>query len=169
MLLDMPMSMSSSEIWSLKMKKLKLMTEMLTEWDQKGVDVIVAPGFGLPAPKIGFAPWVQAAASYTRVFNLLNFCVGSMPVSLHFILKISADQDISLELRIYIIFHYQFNNSISFFRCIFPTGFVGILSTNMTPPRNFLASSTLFATKSIISCSVKVDPGTFTTAAVTYS
>ena len=55
------------------MKKLKLMTEMLTEWDQKGVDVIVAPGFGLPAPKIGFAPWVQAAASYTRVYNLLNF------------------------------------------------------------------------------------------------
>lgn len=86
------MSMSSSEIWSLKMKKLKLMTEMLTEWDQKEIDVIVAPGFGLPAPKIGFAPWVQAAASYTRVYNLLNFCVGSMPVSLHFILKISSDQ-----------------------------------------------------------------------------
>ena len=84
------------------MKKLKLMTEMLTEWDQKGVDVIVAPGFGLPAPKIGFAPWVQAAASYTRVYNLLNFCVGSMPVSL--LLKIFySNEFIIFRLSLYFI------------------------------------------------------------------
>ena len=81
MLLSQPTSMSSSEIWGLKVEKLTLLRQILIDWEKNGVDVIIAPGFGLPAPKIGYASWVQAAASYTRVYNLLNFPVGSMPVS----------------------------------------------------------------------------------------
>ena len=81
MLLDQPGSFSSAEIWSLKVEKLKLLRQILSEWDMAGVDVILAPGFGYPAPKIGFAPWIQAGASYTRVYNLLNFPVGTLKVS----------------------------------------------------------------------------------------
>ena len=56
------------------------MRRILLDWEEAGVDVIIAPGFGVPAQPIGYPGWLQAASSYTCVYNTLNFPVASMKV-----------------------------------------------------------------------------------------
>ena len=56
--------------------------EVLTVWQQKGIDVIIAPGFVFPAlPAVKYPDQLGTATSYTAVYNLLNFPAGSVPVT----------------------------------------------------------------------------------------
>lgn len=75
-----PTSMSAFTVWKLNEQRLTLIREILVDWELRGIDVVICPGFGTPAMPIGYPGWLQAASSYTSVYNLLNFPVGSLPV-----------------------------------------------------------------------------------------
>lgn len=55
--------------------------EILTLWQAKGIDVIIAPGFVFPAPPVKHPARLIPAVSYTASYNVLDFPVGSVPVS----------------------------------------------------------------------------------------
>ena len=76
-----PSSMSAFDVWQLNIQRLNLLRDIFEDWAHAKVDVIIAPGFGVPALPIGYPGWLQCTSSYTSVYNILNFPVGSMPVS----------------------------------------------------------------------------------------
>ena len=87
----------SRESWKLmemKAKRLEVAEALLADWRGHNIDVVIAPGFAIPAVKLGYAGWLLGAITYTSAYNLLNFPVGSVPVipfwhwsSLPFILR----------------------------------------------------------------------------------
>lgn len=74
-------SWRSAELWELNNYRLELTEHILREWDRQGIDVVIAPGLAMPAQPIGYPAWELPAASYTCVYNVLNFPAGSIPVS----------------------------------------------------------------------------------------
>ena len=58
-----------------------IVEEILTLWQQKGLDVIIAPGFAFPAPPYKHPARLVPAVSYTASYNVLDFPVGSVPVT----------------------------------------------------------------------------------------
>ena len=55
--------------------------EVLTAWQQKGIDVIIAPGFAFPAPPVKHPARLIPALSYTAGYNVLDFPVGTVPIT----------------------------------------------------------------------------------------
>lgn len=55
--------------------------EMLTLWQAKGIDVVIAPGFVFPAPPVKHPARLIPAVSYTASYNVLDFPAGSVPVT----------------------------------------------------------------------------------------
>ena len=55
--------------------------EVLSLWQQKGIDVIIAPGFVFPAPPVKHPARLVPAVSYTAAYNVLDFPVGSLPIT----------------------------------------------------------------------------------------
>jgi fatty acid amide hydrolase len=74
-------SRRSSELWELNAQRLKLVENVLVAWDDKEVDVVICPGMAMPAQPLGYPSHQRGAASYTAVYNVLNFPAGSLPVS----------------------------------------------------------------------------------------
>ena len=55
--------------------------EVLSLWQQKGIDVIIAPGFVFPAPPVKHPARLVPCVSYTAAYNVLDFPVGSVPIT----------------------------------------------------------------------------------------
>jgi hypothetical protein len=79
-MLLIPTSMTAFQLWQLNVERTELIRDILVDWDKSGVDVVIAPGFCMPAQPIGYPGWLQAGSSYTCIYNMLNFPVGSLPV-----------------------------------------------------------------------------------------
>ena len=47
----------------------------------KEIDVIIAPGFTFPAPPVKHPARLVPAVSYTAAYNVLDFPVGSVPIT----------------------------------------------------------------------------------------
>eukprot|EP00058_Branchiostoma_floridae_P017075 XP_002602563.1 hypothetical protein BRAFLDRAFT_227209 [Branchiostoma floridae] len=55
--------------------------KFLADWREKELDVLLCPAFAIPACKPEHAGPIIYAASYTVLFNLLNFPAGVVPVT----------------------------------------------------------------------------------------
>lgn len=58
-------------------------TQILNEWRDAEIDVIIAPGFTFPAPRLKDPARLLPAINFTGVYNVLNFPVGSVPVDIY--------------------------------------------------------------------------------------
>ncbi len=58
----------------------KLRRKVVADWESRGFDAVISPGFALPAIPLYESKKIIGALSYTAIYNLLNFPAGSMPV-----------------------------------------------------------------------------------------
>jgi fatty acid amide hydrolase len=65
-----------------------LFIELMASWDDAGVDVVVCPASGLPAPQHGRATDLLDATSYLTIANLLGLPAGVVPVT-----SVGADEE----------------------------------------------------------------------------
>lgn len=72
----------SYQLWQLNAKRLELTEKVLHDWVLSGIDVVIAPGFPMPAQLIEYPAYFQSALGATCVYNLLNFPVGSQRVNI---------------------------------------------------------------------------------------
>lgn len=72
---------NSWQLWEKYNERLVLLKECLADWEDNQVDVVLAPGLGMPSQKLGYPAYELGAINYTCVYNLLNFPSGSVPVS----------------------------------------------------------------------------------------
>ncbi len=70
----------ASVLWKKHDYRLQLVHNILTHWENNEIDVVLAPGLGMPAQPLGYPAWELGGISYTCVYNLLNFPAGSVPV-----------------------------------------------------------------------------------------
>lgn len=71
----------SKVLWKKNAFRLELVQAILRDWEEHGIDAIIAPGLGSPSQPLGYPAWELGAISYTCVYNLLNFPAGSLPVT----------------------------------------------------------------------------------------
>ena len=71
----------TTEIWKSLAALDTITHEVLTAWQQKGIDVIIAPGFAFPAPPVKHPARLIPALSYTAGYNVLDFPVGTVPIT----------------------------------------------------------------------------------------
>jgi Asp-tRNA(Asn)/Glu-tRNA(Gln) amidotransferase A subunit family amidase len=79
----------------MKAKRLEVTEALIADWRGHNIDVVIAPGFAMPAVKVGYAGWLLGAITYTSAYNLLNFPAGSVPV-------IKSSLDILNRLYLYV-------------------------------------------------------------------
>ena len=82
----------------MKAKRLEITETLLADWRGHNIDVVIAPGFAMPAVKLGYAGWLLGAITYTSAYNLLNFPVGSVPVINIFLIANSAELHLTSRL-----------------------------------------------------------------------
>ena len=78
---DTSLSFRSKDLWKSIEKLEGLTVEVLSLWQQKGIDVIIAPGFVFPAPPVKHPARLVPCVSYTAAYNVLDFPVGSVPIT----------------------------------------------------------------------------------------
>jgi hypothetical protein len=71
----------SWQLWELAAERLELIEEILRQWGTLDIDVVIGPGFGMPAVPLGYPAYLLHTVSYTGVYNTLDFPVGSLTVS----------------------------------------------------------------------------------------
>ena len=71
----------TKDLWKSVEKLGNIADEILTLWQQKGIDVIIAPGFVFPAPPCKHPARLVPCVSYTAAYNVLDFPVGSVPIT----------------------------------------------------------------------------------------
>jgi fatty acid amide hydrolase len=71
----------SWQLWERYNERLVLIKEILEDWEKHQVDVIIAPGMGMPSQKLGYPAYEFPVIGYTCAYNLLNFPAGSVPVN----------------------------------------------------------------------------------------
>ncbi len=59
----------------------ELRRKVVADFESKGYDAIISPGYGFVAMPLYQTKKATGAMSYTVIYNLLNFPAGSMPVS----------------------------------------------------------------------------------------
>jgi fatty acid amide hydrolase len=59
----------------------RFLFEVMAAWDSAGIDVVICPAFGLPAPHHGAMGDRFDALTYTAVANLLGLPAGVVPVT----------------------------------------------------------------------------------------
>ncbi|KAI0239955.1 Fatty-acid amide hydrolase 1 [Lamellibrachia satsuma] len=69
------------EYWNLISETERMRTRVMKEWQSLGLDAVVSPGFGYPALPLDSSLDAWGALSYTTMYNMLNFTVGSIPVT----------------------------------------------------------------------------------------
>ena len=64
-------------------KKIKIQIRIQNDFGffSKEIDVIIAPGFTFPAPPVKHPARLVPAVSYTAAYNVLDFPVGSVPIT----------------------------------------------------------------------------------------
>jgi len=62
-------------------KRNQLLLQLNAAWKAAGIDVLLAPGFGTPALPHGSFPFSSFAASYTFLWNLVDYVAGALPVT----------------------------------------------------------------------------------------
>jgi Asp-tRNA(Asn)/Glu-tRNA(Gln) amidotransferase A subunit family amidase len=67
-------------LWELCAERLELVEEILRQWGTLEIDVVIAPGFAMPAVPLGYPAYLEFTCNYTEVYNLLNFPAGSLTV-----------------------------------------------------------------------------------------
>ena len=60
--------------------------------------MIIAPGFTFPAPPVKHPARLVPAVSYTAAYNVLDFPVGSVPIT-----RVIPQDEVSLPIRILIV------------------------------------------------------------------
>ena len=71
----------TKDLWK-SIENLEALTvDILSLWQQKEIDVIIAPGFAFPAPPVKHPARLLPALSYTAAYNVLDFPVGSLPIT----------------------------------------------------------------------------------------
>ena len=76
-----PFCSRTTELWKSLAALDTITHEVLTAWQQKGIDVIIAPGFAFPAPPVKHPARLIPALSYTAGYNVLDFPVGTVPIT----------------------------------------------------------------------------------------
>ena len=71
----------TKDVWKSVEKLEGLTVDILSLWQQKEIDVIIAPGFVFPAPPVKHPARLVPAVSYTAAYNVLDFPVGSLPIT----------------------------------------------------------------------------------------
>lgn len=71
----------TKDLWKSVEKLDGFAVEVLNLWQQKEIDVIIAPGFTFPAPPVKHPARLVPAVSYTAAYNVLDFPVGSVPIT----------------------------------------------------------------------------------------
>ena len=71
----------SADLWKFLEERKQVIEAILREMESLKLDVIIAPGMAMPAQPIGSPVCQLASNNYTAVYNMLNFPVGSLPVS----------------------------------------------------------------------------------------
>lgn len=74
-------SNSVSEWWELAVKIDQYKAEFLSLWKASKLDVVICPTFPFPACPTGTVKYVTGGASYTTLYNVLNYPAGSIPVT----------------------------------------------------------------------------------------
>ncbi|XP_035699652.1 fatty-acid amide hydrolase 1-like [Branchiostoma floridae] len=69
------------ELWQRLVEREEYIQKFLADWREKELDVLLCPAFAIPACKPQHAGPIILAASYTVLFNLLNFPAGVVPVT----------------------------------------------------------------------------------------
>lgn len=59
----------------------RFLLEVMADWDAAGIDVVICPAYGLPAPHHGTMGDLFDALTYTSVANLLSLPAGAVPVT----------------------------------------------------------------------------------------
>jgi fatty acid amide hydrolase len=80
---------SVAELWALNARAGALRAAYLAAWRAARLDVLLAPGLGLPALPHGAAAELTPACSYTFLFNLFNLPAGCLPVT-----RVRAGEDV---------------------------------------------------------------------------
>jgi len=73
--------LKTKDLWKSVEKLEGLTVDILSLWQQKEIDVIIAPGFVFPAPPVKHPARLVPAVSYTAAYNVLDFPVGSLPIT----------------------------------------------------------------------------------------
>lgn len=71
---------SVQDLWKKHVDVADYCKEYIAQWRSLGLDVMLCPALG-PAFKFGYPGKLSVAASYTILYNLLNFPAGVVPVS----------------------------------------------------------------------------------------
>lgn len=72
---------SVEELWALNARADAAKRAYYDAWKAAGLDVLIAPGLGLPAFPHGAAAELTPACSYAFLFNLLDMPAGALPVT----------------------------------------------------------------------------------------
>lgn len=72
---------SVSEWWELSEKISQYKAEFLSAWKASKLDVVICPTFPFPACPTGTVKYVVGGATYTTLYNLINYPAGSLPVT----------------------------------------------------------------------------------------
>lgn len=83
-----PMPSTPQEYFQRLDERRHLFVDMIAGWDEAGIDVVVCPVYGLPAPLHGTTSDLLEATSYAFVANLLGLPAGTVPVS-----RVQADEE----------------------------------------------------------------------------
>ena len=70
----------SGQLMELNAKRMEISEALIEDWKDHSIDIVVSPGFTMPAVKLEYAGWLHCAMSYTAAYNVLNFPVGSVAV-----------------------------------------------------------------------------------------
>lgn len=80
-LLAVPMPPTPYDYFALLHERARLLTDLMAAWDAAGVDVVISPACGLPAPHHGTAADLFDAFSYLTVANLFGLPAGVVAVT----------------------------------------------------------------------------------------
>lgn len=80
-LLAVPMPPTPYDYFELLHERARLLTDLMATWDAAGVDVVISPACGLPAPHHGTAADLWDAFSYLTVANLFGLPAGVVPIT----------------------------------------------------------------------------------------
>jgi len=72
---------SGFELWKLMSSRKRYIAIFMSSWRELQLDVLLAPGFSLPAPLHRYPEKLLPNAFTTMLYNLLNFPAGVVPVT----------------------------------------------------------------------------------------
>lgn len=98
----------SKDLWKSLERLDDMVEKMLQDWNDLGLDCVIAPGFAYPAPPITNPARLVPAVSYTAAYNVVDFPAGSVPIS-----RVNQDDQEALEdyPRNDLLYHLVYNGT----------------------------------------------------------